>query len=101
MVIGIAERNDEMRDFIDKTSEQSGTPLNRDNLMAIQGFDAVTTVFGADGSITETNRNGHKLVTTFKDDGSIVETFVGDKTITKTTTFDGGVINEDIKEVIS
>lgn len=87
-----------MIDFIDKTSEQNGTPVNRENLMAIQGFISVNTVFNVDGSITETNSKGETLTTVFNDDGSITETFVGEKTITKTTTF-----NEDgsISEVIS
>ena len=84
-----------MRDFIDKTIEQDGTPINRDNMMAIQGFDTVTTTFEDDGSIVETNSAGHTLTTTFNDDGSITETFVGSKTITKTTTFeDDGSIEE-------
>lgn len=87
-----------MIDFIDKTSEQSGTPINRENMMALQGFVANTTVFNVDGSITETNGKGEVLTTVFNDDGSITERFVGEKTITKTTIF-----NEDgtISEVIS
>ena len=84
-----------MIEFIDKTSTVSGTPINRANLMAIQGFIAKTTVFNADGSITETNGNGETLTTTFNTDGSITETFVGSKTITMTTIFndDGSIIN--------
>lgn len=84
-----------MIEFIDKTSTVSGTPINRANLMAIQGFIAKTTVFNADGSITETNGNGETLATTFNTDGSITETLVGSKTISMTTTFsdDGSVIN--------
>ena len=84
-----------MIEFIDKTSTVSGTPINRANLMAIQGFIAKTTVFNADGSITETNGNGETLTTTFNTDGSITETFVGSKTISMTTTFndDGSIIN--------
>ena len=84
-----------MIEFIDKTSTVSGTPINRVNLMAIQGFIAKTTVFNAGGSITETNGNGETLTTTFNTDGSITETFVGSKTITMTTTFndDGSIIN--------
>ena len=84
-----------MIEFIDKTSTVSGTPINRVNLMAIQGFIAKTTVFNADGSITETNGNGETLTTTFNTDGSITETFVGSKTITMTTIFndDGSIIN--------
>ena len=86
-----------MIDFIDKTSEQSGTPLNRENLMAVQGFISQTTVFNDDGSIVETNSKGETKTTVFNDDGSITETFVGKKTITKKTTF-----NEDgsITEVL-
>lgn len=87
-----------MIDFIDKTSEQNGTPINRENLMAVQGFVASDTVFNDDGSITETNSKGETLTTVFNDDGSITETFVGDETITKTTTFN---IDGSISEVIS
>lgn len=82
-----------MRDFIDKTSTESGTPINRDNLMAIQGFDASTTKFNSDGSIVETNSLGHTLTTTFSN-GNIIEKFVGNKTITLTTKFnDDGTIS--------
>lgn len=87
-----------MIDFIDKTSEQDGTPINRDNLMAMQGFEAKTTKFNSDGSIVETNGNGQTLTTIFNDDGSITEKFEGDKTITKTTTFNS---DGSITEVIS
>lgn len=82
-----------MIEFIDKTSQRAGTPINRANLMALQGFMAKTTVFNNDGSIVETNANGETLTTVFNDDGSITETFVGKQTITKTTTFtDNGVV---------
>ena len=86
-----------MIDFIDKTTEQNGTPINRANLMAIQGFQAQTTVFNADGSITQTNGANQTLTTVFNSDGSITETFVGDKTISKKTTFNSdGSITEVI-----
>lgn len=87
-----------MVEFIDKTSEQDGTEINRLNMMAIQGFISKTIVINVDGSIIETNSKGETLTTTFNDDGSIVEVFKGEKTITKTTT-----TNEDgsIVEVIS
>lgn len=75
-----------MIEFIDKTTTVSGTPINRANLMAIQGFQAQTTVFNTDGSITQTNAANQTLKTTFGTDGSITETFTGDKTITKKTT---------------
>ena len=86
-----------MIDFVDKTSEQNGTPINRENLMAIQGFIASDTVFNADGSITEINSKGETLTTVFNADGSITETFVGEKTISKTTTFNA---DDSISEVI-
>lgn len=74
-----------------------GTPINRANLMAIQGFDSKTTVFNSDGSITETNSKGEKLTTKFNADGSITETFVGSKTLTKKTTFNSnGTISETV-----
>ena len=87
-----------MIEFIDETAEKSGTPLNRANMMALQGFIPLTTVFGDDGTITETNSKGQTLTTVFNADGSITETFVGEKTIAKTTYFDN---NGTIREVIS
>lgn len=86
-----------MRDFIDKTTTQSGTPINRVNLMAMQGFDGKTTKFNADGTITETNSKGEVLTTKFNTDGSITQTFVGTKTITKKTIFNSnGTITDTI-----
>lgn len=87
-----------MVDFVDKTTESSGTPLNRSNMMAIQGFQAQTTTFNDDGSITMKNSDNHTLTVTFNNDGSITEKFVGDKTITKKTTFNS---DGSIAEVIS
>lgn len=87
-----------MIDFIDKTSDQNGTPLNRSNLMAVQGFQTKTTIFQNDGSIVETDDEGRKLTTTFGADGSVIETFTGEKTITKTTTYNS---DGSISEVIS
>lgn len=75
-----------------------GTPINRENMMALQGFIANNTVFNVDGSITEKNGKGEILTTVFNDDGSITETFAGEKTITKTTTFNS---DGSISEVIS
>ena len=49
--------------------------------MAIQGFQAKTTVFNSDGSITETNGAEQTKTTVFNVDGSITETFIGDKII--------------------
>lgn len=74
-----------------------GTPINRANLMALQGFVAKTTKFNSDGSITETNAKGEILTITFNANGSITEKFVGTKTIIKTTTFNSdGTISESI-----
>ena len=87
-----------MKEFIDKTSTQSGTPINRANLMAIQGFVAKSTTFNADGSITERNGSGETLTTMFNANGSITETLVGAKTISKTTTFNS---DGSITEVLS
>ena len=93
-----------MIDFIDKTSEQNGTPINREILMALQGFVVTKTdpptknEFG-EAQIIQTNvGTNERLITTFKLNGQIEEKFVGQKTIIKTTTF-----NEDgsISEVIS
>ena len=79
-----------------------GTPLNRENMMAIQGFENnnVDIVENEDGSITVTEVNNDNHISTVNaienEDGSItiVETFVGEKTITKTTT-----INADATQV--
>lgn len=83
-----------MIEFIDKTSEQEGTPLNRKNIMALQGFFANTLTFNADGTIIETNGDGGVLTTIFNEDGSITERFEGEKIITKITTFnaDGSIM---------
>lgn len=85
-----------MIDFIDKTSEQNGTPINRDNMMAIQGFIGMTTEKQSDGSILQTNANGHTLVTKKNIDGSITQTFTGEKVITKTIKKEDGKIVEVI-----
>lgn len=79
-----------------------GTNINRETLMAIQGFQSQSTVFNADGSIKETNGLGQIKTTKFNADGSITETFsgtgIGAKTITKTTTFNA---DGSVSEVIS
>ena len=88
-----------MYNFKDRTSLEQGTWVNRRALMAIQGFFGATTVFNANGTITETNQDGDTLTTTFNNDGSITERFVsGTQVITKTTTFNN---DGSITEVIS
>lgn len=80
-----------MIDFVDGI-----TPLNRLNMMAMQGFIPRTTVFNNDGSITETNEKGETLITSFVD-GKVIESFSGEKTITRTTIFNSdGSITEEI-----
>lgn len=72
-----------MFEFIDKTSEKKGTPINRMAMMALQGFLTKSIIFNDDGSIVEINENGETLTTVFNDDGSITLTFKGEKTISK------------------
>ena len=84
-----------MVDFIDKTSEQNGTPINRENMMAMQGFSNCniyedTNELGEKQFIEDYIDRNEKLITTFKLDGRIEEKFVGKKTITKTYSFDIG-----------
>lgn len=87
-----------MQEFIDKTSETAGTPLNRATMMAIQGFIASTTEIKTDGSVVQTNANGETLTTVLNPDGSVTETFVGEKTIVKTTKRLGERIIEEVIE---
>lgn len=88
-----------MIEFLDKTSEKAGTPINRANMMAIQGMVQSDTVFKSDGSIVVTNGVGHTTTVVFNADGSITETFKGTKTLVKTTKFNSdGSISETIKE---
>ena len=92
-----------MIDFIDKTTEQAGTPINRKNLMAMQGFVATETYPPTKNELgeiqiiqinTETNE---QLITTSKQNKQIEEKFIGEKTIIKTTTFNSdGSISEVI-----
>lgn len=78
---------------------QDGTTVNRDAMMAIQGFDNVVTTFNTDGSITETNALGETCVTVFNADGSITETFTAgsQQMIHKTIFNSDGSISEVIQ----
>lgn len=89
-----------MVNFVDKIAGVAdGTPINRENLMAVQCMEDSTTVFNADGSITETYGDGN-IKTVFNADGSITETFMATdgKVIVKTTRFNG---DGSISQVIS
>lgn len=84
-----------MIEFIDKTSEQNGTPINRENMMALQGFVGNSIVFNSDGSITETNSKAETLTTVpINIDGMSTQIFVGKKTITKNCYFKPNAISE-------
>lgn len=92
-----------LKDFIDKASGVTGTPINRENLMAIQGFISTKTLpptkneLGEEQIIQINTETNEQLITTFKLNGQIEEKFIGQKTITKTTTFnDDGSITEVI-----
>lgn len=73
-----------MVDFIDKTSEKNGTPISRQNLMAVQGYQGETVVFG--DNIVKTNDKGETETITFLEN-KIIKQFVGEKIITQTITF--------------
>ena len=85
-----------MKDFIDKTTEKSGTPINRANLMSVQGFVS-SSVSYANGVRTIAFANGETLKTRL-DGNSVIETFTGEKTITKTTSL---LENGYVTEVVS
>ena len=81
-----------------------GTPINRENMMAIQGFNNVEVTQGYNESrekqiiVTYKDRN-EQLITTIKANGQIITKFIGKQhTITKTTTRSK---NGNISEVIS
>ena len=85
--------------FAPGTLALTPTAVNRATLMAMQGFISQTTVFNEDGSVTETNAEGHTLVTTFPSETVTVETFTaGTQVITLTTTVnaDGSVSEEAV-----
>lgn len=77
---------------------QDGTVINRDALMAIQGFDNVTTTFDQYGNILERNGLGETLYTEFPN-GNIRETFTANgQQMIKITTFNAdGSISEVIQ----
>ena len=76
-----------MKEFIDKTSEQDGTPINRENLMAVQGFvDGATTL--TDGVVTITNTSGETItILPLNVDGETVMYMQGEKDIKITSKF--------------
>lgn len=91
-----------IEDAEDATVE--GTPINRESLMAIQGFVATRTYpptkneFGEEQIIQINTETNERLIFTFKLNGQIEEKLIGEKIITKTITFnaDGSIL-----EVIS
>lgn len=92
-----------MKEFIDKTSEQDGTPINRENMMAIQGFSNCNTYedvneLGEKQIIEDYIDRNEKFITTFKTDGRIEEKFIGEKVIAKVYSF--GIGDNISSEVI-
>lgn len=78
---------------------ESGTPLNREAFMALQGFQSTSTEFLPDGSIVETNSVGDTLTTTFPEDSISLETFSSATTgisISKRTYEENGLIKEEV-----
>ena len=73
-----------MREFIDETTEKEGTDINRQNLMAIQGYQGEVVTFG--NTIVKTNDKNETETITFVEN-QIIKRFVGEKTITQTITF--------------
>ena len=74
-----------MHDFIDKTDQHSGTPLNREAMMAVQGFsDAKIVIEESENKILIYGKS-RTLEISFNDN-IITQTFTGNKTITKETT---------------
>ncbi len=74
-----------MIDFIDETSERQGTPINRKNLMAVQGFEENTITYGngritinhaTGGSTTYSNMSANGYTVTFDDEKEITKTVV-------------------------
>ena len=85
-----------MIEFLDTIGSQKGTPINRANMMAVQGFLGKRIYFPDEANISEINENGQKTDYIFNEDGSITVRFIGEKTISKTIYFE----NEEILEVI-
>ena len=70
-----------MREAIDKTSQQSGTLINRAFLMGVQDFVGMNITFG-NGKMTVNNDTGEKIEYTYNaDENSITKTMIGDKRI--------------------
>ena len=77
-----------------------GTALNRAAFMALQGFQASTTIWNADGTATETFSNGDSLKSEVGADGVIKYTFTaadGSQVILKSAFFNGTISNEVIE----
>lgn len=74
-----------MRDFIDKTASKSGTKINRSAMLAVQGYQKESVVFG-ENSIVKTNDKNEVETITFPNN-TIKKVFVGEKTVTQTITF--------------
>ena len=86
-----------------------GTPLNRAAFMALQGFEAVTTVISADNgvtTITQTNAKNENLVTNISKANNVttvtaVFTAADTSAITATTTISKAGTTTTIAKVVS
>lgn len=77
-----------MIEFIDKTSEQDGTLLNRKNMMAMQGFVSNVTSATEQGIVIENTESGETItMTPLNAQGKCFTTIQGKKTLTKTSSF--------------
>lgn len=86
-----------MIEFIDKTSEQDGTSLNRANMMAIQGFVACSCTIDDDGKIVQINDSGERLtINPLGINGQRVIILEGEKTITLTITYTSDGIRKEL-----
>lgn len=82
-----------MRDAIDKTSQQSGTLINRAFLMGIQDFVGVEITFG-NGKMTVNNDTGEKIEYTYNtNENSVTKTMIGDKRLSLTLRYNNDRIS--------
>lgn len=83
-----------MREFIDEIENvEEGTDINRENLMAMQGYQKETVSFGLT-SITKTNAKEETETINFSDN-KIIKRFSGKKIVTQTITFnENGYVKE-------
>lgn len=97
-IVAINKQISDANDKIDEKLEEINKDVEkakRDAILIASGMSGSTTVFNADGSITETFIDGREEITQFNDDGTILKDGYTDDTLsfTETTTFntDGSI----------